>query len=295
MKSGREDCRSSLFGRIALIRAFEERLLELFAQGRISGTTHTCIGQEADAVGVIGNLRPEDWIFSNHRCHGHYIARFDDPEGLLREILGRKDGICAGVGGSQHLQRERFFSNGIQGGIVPCAAGLALGSRLGGEDSIAVAFLGDGTLGEGVVYETLNMASLWGIPLLLVVEDNGWAQSTPARVGVAGDVATRARSFGIDHLHLETTDVDALSEAAARAIDAVRSSRRPFWLSIRTFRAGPHSKGDDVRTESDIASRRLPDPLDAAGAKLDAEVRDRLVGQARDRVDACVRAVLEDR
>ena len=175
-----------LYWRMRFIRRFEETLLALFEKGLLNGTTHACIGQEADAVAIVEHLRDGDHVFSNHRCHGHFLAWTGDALGLLAEIMGKPEGVCGGIGGSQHLCAPGFKSNGIQGGIVPTAAGIALAEQLDGDGGLSVVFIGDGTLGEGVVYETLNLASLWQLPLLLVLEDNGWSQSTPTSVNLAG-------------------------------------------------------------------------------------------------------------
>ena len=142
-----------------LIRSVEQRLLKLFSEGKLFGTVHTCIGQEWTGVAVAESLKEGDLIFSNHRCHGHYLARTGDVEGLIAEIMGKQSGMCAGRGGSQHICSNGFFSNGIQGGITPVAGGLAFAQRLRGANNITVVFIGDGTLGEGVVYETMNIAS----------------------------------------------------------------------------------------------------------------------------------------
>jgi len=155
------------YRRMLSIRRFEETLLDLFDRGLLNGTTHCCIGQEANCVAVMEHLREEDHVFSNHRCHGHYLARMWDALGLLAEIMGKEAGICGGLGGSQHICAPGFKSNGVQGGIVPVAAGIAMAKRLRGIDALSVVFVGDGTLGEGVVYETLNIASLWQLPLLV--------------------------------------------------------------------------------------------------------------------------------
>jgi 2-oxoisovalerate dehydrogenase E1 component len=149
-----------LLEKALLIRRTEERLLSLFAEGKLFGTVHTCIGQEWVGVAVAEWIETGDLLFSSHRGHGHYLARTGDVEGLVAELMGRTTGVCGGWGGSQHLCRDGFFSNGIQGGIVPVAAGLAAAQQIAGTGSIAVVFIGDGTLGEGVVYETLNIASL---------------------------------------------------------------------------------------------------------------------------------------
>lgn len=256
-----------------LIRHFEETLLHLFSSGKMAGTTHTCIGQEANAVGVVSGLDPNDVIVSNHRCHGHYLAQTDDVDGLLREVLGREGGVCGGKGGSQHLCAENFYSNGVLGSTVPLASGIALAQREKGERGIATVFAGDGTLGQGVVYESLNFASLWKLPLLMVVEHNGYAQSTPSRLQIAGDVEARAAAFGVATDRIDSTDVAEIRGVAEQAIAHVRDSGAPFFLVLDTYRFSPHSKGDDFRDPGEIAARRERDPLKVVGDRLDAAVR----------------------
>src|SRR5688500_545421 len=138
-----------LYRRMYFIRRFEETLLDLFEEGILVGTTHCCIGQEADCVGVIDHLREADHVFSNHRCHGHYLARTGDARGLLCEIMGKESGVCSGWGGSQHICAHNVKSNGILGGTVPAAAGIALAMKMRKETAVSVAFIGDGTMGEG--------------------------------------------------------------------------------------------------------------------------------------------------
>jgi len=257
-----------------VIRRVEETLLELFSAGKLVGTTHTCIGQEADAVGVVAALDPEgDIVFSNHRCHGHYLAFTGDVEGLLAEVMGRSTGACGGKGGSQHLCRGNFYSNGVLGSTVPVATGMALAEKRKGTGAVVVVFMGDGTLGEGVVYESLNMASLWGLPIVFVVENNFYAQSTPSRLGVAGSIPERARAFGIETDALATTDVEEVRRAAISAVDAVRSSGEPYFLVLDTYRFSPHSKGDDFRDPTEIEQRKAVDPLAVAGRLLDEAER----------------------
>ncbi|MGA2796177.1 MAG: thiamine pyrophosphate-dependent enzyme, partial [Thermoguttaceae bacterium] len=145
-----------LYARTILIRAVEDCLLHLFSLGKLFGTVHTCIGQEWTGVAIAEHLQKADLIFSNHRCHGHFLARTDNVDGLIAEVMGKKMGVCGGRGGSQHLCWRGFYSNGVQGGIVPVAAGLSLAQKMTGTGGITVVFIGDGTLGEGVVYETMN-------------------------------------------------------------------------------------------------------------------------------------------
>lgn len=264
----------ALYADMALIRRFEETLLELFAAGKMAGTTHTCIGQEADAAGVISCLDSErDVVFSNHRCHGHYLAFTGDVDGLLREVMGRVGGVCGGRGGSQHLHAGNFYSNGVLGSTVPVATGIALAERERGPGAVTTAFIGDGTLGQGVVYESLNIASLWGLPLLVVLEHNGYAQSTSSRMQIAGDVEARAAGFGIQTARLDSTDVIEIREIAERAVGHVRGTGTPFFLVLDTYRFSPHSKGDDTRDPAEIAARRERDPLAVAGARLSEDTR----------------------
>ncbi|HMJ24673.1 MAG TPA: thiamine pyrophosphate-dependent enzyme, partial [Pyrinomonadaceae bacterium] len=161
------------FQQMLTVRIVEERLLRLFSEGLLHGTVHTCLGQEGCAVGVVSALNAErDVVFSNHRGHGHFLAYCDDVDGLIAELMGRRTGVCAGVGGSQHLHQKNFYSNGILGGIVPVATGMALAEKAKESDSIVIVFLGDGAFGEGVVYEAFNIAALWDLPILFVVELN---------------------------------------------------------------------------------------------------------------------------
>ena len=166
------------FFKLALsIRRTEDKFLELFGQGKMNGTVHTCNGQEFSAIAFISALDKDDFIFSSHRCHGHYIAHTGYVSGLISELMGKTTGACSGIGSSQHLFNDNFFSNGIQGGIVPVAAGMAFAAKKKNKGAIGIVFIGDGTLGEGVVYETLNLISLLNLPLLVVCENNRYAQS----------------------------------------------------------------------------------------------------------------------
>lgn len=262
-----------LYRRMCFIRRFEERLLDLFEEGLLNGTTHACIGQEADCVGVIEHLRAGDHIFSNHRCHGHYLAWTGDALGLLAEIMGKKGGVCGGIGGSQHLCAPGFKSNGILGGTVPAASGIALAMKLSRSDGVSVVFVGDGTFGEGVLYETLNIAALWRLPLLVVIENNGYAQSTPIAANMAGDLSARLVAFGIETTHLDSTDVREIDTAAGRLVAEVRETQTPRALVIDTYRLCHHSKSDDNRPEAEIAERWLREPLVVQGARLPETIR----------------------
>jgi acetoin:2,6-dichlorophenolindophenol oxidoreductase subunit alpha len=258
-----------LYRSLYRIRRFEETVLANFSLGIFSGTTHTYLGQEADAVGVISALAPDDIIFSNHRCHGHFLAYGGDPRALFAELMGRATGVCAGRGGSQHIHWKNFYSSGIQAGSVPIAAGVALAEKHKKSRAITVAFIGDGTLGEGILYESLNLAALWSLPLLFVLENNHIAQTTPIELAVAGDIAARFQAFGIPTERLDTSDVLQINQAARELVDQVREQCAPRALIIETCRFGPHSKGDDTRPPAEIERmRRLRDPLKIHAGRL---------------------------
>lgn len=282
---------STLYERMFFVRRFEETLLDLFSQGKLVGTTHTYIGQEANGVGVIDHLDPAvDTVFSNHRCHGHYLAFADDPFGLLCEVMGRAPGVCGGKGGSQHLCKGNFYSNGVLGSIVPVATGIALAEKRKGSGAVSTVFLGDGTLGEGVTYESLNLASLWTLPVLFVVENNHYAQSTPVELELAGSITARAEAFGVETAELDTTDVEEVHAAAATAVARIRETGAPFWLVLHTYRFSPHSKGDDNRDQAEIDARRERDPLKVAGARLEDAERAAIEARCEERLAETVAA-----
>jgi len=275
---------------LLLIRRFEETLLDLFAQGKLNGTTHTCLGQEYVPVALRPLLRDDDFVFSNHRGHGHYLARFGDPEGLLAEIMGREGAVCAGVGGSQHLYRDTYLSTGVQGESLPVAAGMALHMQRRGRGQLAAVFIGDGTWGEGAVYEALNMASLWRLPLLVVVEHNGIAQTTPTGLQMAGTVAGRAAAFGVRHVRVTSTDVAAIRAELAGPIADARRRPHPLVVEFETHRLGPHSKGDDTRDEAAVRRAREHDWRERYRGRFPL-VFDAADRAQRERVAAAVREV----
>lgn len=284
-KSG-ESKQDKFYRRMYFIRRFEEKLLQLFEEGILNGTTHACIGQEADCVAIFENLKREDHVFSNHRCHGHYLAGTGDALGLIAEIIGKKEGICGGIGGSQHICAPGFKSNGIQGGIVPTAAGIALAKQLRGENGISVVFLGDGTFGEGVIYETFNISSLWKLPILFVVENNLWSQSTPIRLNFAGNMSDRFAAFGIPVREIVSTDVLEIDQVAREEIDVLRDEQSPRALIIQTYRLCHHSKNDDNRPADEIEEHRKKEPLKLLGPKLSS--RDAIEKEVEDALDEVI-------
>ncbi len=260
---------ADLYRELYRIRRFEETVLDNFPKGVFFGTTHTYLGQEANAVGVLSHIQPGDPVFSNHRCHGHFLAYGGDPRALFAELMGKSTGVCGGRGGSQHLHWRDFYSNGVQGGIVPVATGMALAEKAKKTQAVTIVFIGDGTLGEGVVYEALNLASLWQLPILYVLEANNIAQTTPSALGVAGSMPARFSAFGIPAAELDTSDVQEICPTAAALLAEARQQRTPQGLILHTCRFGPHSKGDDTRSSEEVGHlRQTRDPLTLQAARI---------------------------
>ncbi len=276
-----------IFRCMLLIRRFEERALAEFSTGKLFGTTHAYIGQEADAAAVFSLAGPNDIVWSNHRCHGHFLAYGGDPYRLAAELMGKSTGLVAGRGGSQHIHWRNFYSNGIQGGIIPIAVGMGLAQKVQKSAAITLVFFGDGTLGEGVLYESLNIASLWHLPVLFILEDNRFAQTTPVEKGVSGSMPARFQAFGIKTWEVDSSDVLEIHSAAAQAFQHVRENAQPAALVLHTYRFAAHSKGDDPRDRETIAQIRARfDPLAIHAARLSFEE----LAQA----EADVSAIIED-
>lgn len=284
-----------------LIRSSEQLVLDQFSRGFVSGTTHTCLGQEICAMAVVRALtHPEDAALSNHRNHGHFLAYSGEFVGLVAEIMGRAAGACGGRGGSQHLVWRHFHSNGVQGGMTGIGAGLALARKLHGSGAIVAAMIGDGTLGQGLLYEAMNLASVWAVPFLVVVENNGISQTTEPHQNLGGDIQARGAAFGLQTWRIDDAAPDFCEQVAA-AVQQVRDSQRPGFLVIDTRRMGPHSKGDDLRDEAVVAAIRARDPLAAMGRRLPDALRAGIearnvafIEQVREAADRSPEAVYDD-
>ena len=270
------------------IRAFEELILEMFSQNKLSGTTHTYIGEEATAAALMPYVREQDKVFSNHRCHGHYLAYNGPEELLLAEIMSKKSGLCNGRGGSQHIHYKNFYTNGIQGGIVPNALGVAFADKLSGNDGNTVVFIGDGTLGQGVVYESLNIASVYDVPVVFVVEDNQYAMSTKRKDVISGDIKSRIEGFDIKTFEIESTDVDELYEFFGGVFSYINENRKPVCAVVHNYRLGAHSKGDDTRDKDEVEFHRKKDPIALLKNALGEEVVDETYKKYRSKFEDIV-------
>ena len=288
------DKNAHLYQQMLTIRSFESLLLEKFSTGIFIGTTHTSLGQEANAVGVLSHIQENDVVVSNHRCHGHFLAYGGDPRALFAELMGKPEGVCGGVGGSQHLHWRNFYSSGVQGGTVPMAAGMALAEKKKGDKVVVIDFMGDGTLGEGIVYESLNMISLWALPILIVLENNHIAQTTPADIAIAGSITQRFEAFGIPVTQIDSSDVLEISPLASDLIRRVRDKSMPQALVIDTARLGTHSKGDDTRPQETVENLwRERDPITIHGERLPEAVRENIRTDVERRIKAAFNEALE--
>lgn len=287
--------RAQLYRRMLTIRRTEEALARVFERGLSFGTVHLCIGQEAVPAGVLSLLGDSDVVTSTHRGHGHYLSRTDDVEGLVAEVLGKATGVCGGWGGSQHLHAPGFYSNGITGGMTPVAAGMALAEQELRTGGVVVAFMGDGALGQGVAYESWNLAALWKLPVVYVIEDNGYAMSTAVRNAVAGPYDDRPAAFGLNVVHVDGQDVEAVRAAAEPILDAARRGEGAGVVFAKTYRLCGHSKSDKraYRTRAEEAQWAHRDPVELLAGHLEGAVRAAIEAEVTARVQAAVQAAID--
>ena len=265
------------------IREFEDWVAKLATSGEIAGATHEYSGQEAVAVGVCSRLRPDDVITSTHRGHGHLIAKGASVLAMMAELMGRETGLNRGRGGSMHaadLALGILGANGIVAAGAPIAAGAAWALRTRG-DGVAVAFFGDGGINQGVLAETMNLASIWRLPMIFACENNGYAVTLRADTAVAGSAVARAAGFDMPASVVDGMDVHAVADASGGAVARARRGDGPTFLEFTTYRFTGHNTGEqylglDYRTDDEIASWRLRDPLDSLGAELSEGRREEL-------------------
>jgi len=291
--------------RMTLIRRFEEAVEEMFARGLVVGTAHFCIGQEASAVGTIAALEPDDLVSSNHRGHGHFLAKGADPRRLMAELFGRATGYSGGRGGSQHvadLSIGFLGSHGITAGMIPVATGAALSQKQLGTGRVVVAFFGDGATGQGAFHEAVNMGAVWELPIVYVCENNLYAMSMHvSRAFKVPSVAERAGAYGIPGMSVDGNDVEAVHETVAEAADRARGGGGPTLVEALTYRLCGHSKSDQClyRTDEEEQAWRERDPLIVAGDRLVArrvatrEELEAIAAEAQGEIDEAVRFARE--
>jgi pyruvate dehydrogenase E1 component alpha subunit len=257
-----------MYRRMRLIREFEDRVSGLFAQGKIPGFVHLYAGEEAIGVGVCSQLADDDYITSTHRGHGHCIAKGVDVKEMMAELYGKAPGSCKGKGGSMHIadvDKGMLGANGIVGAGGPLACGSALMAQVKGTDQVTICFFGDGAAEQGTMHESMNLASIWNLPVVFVCENNGYAQTTPAHYHCsAEDIADRATAYDMPGFSVEGTDIFAVAEAAAEAIARARRGEGPTLVEYKAFRYYGHFEGDNLSyfTEEERARNRARDPID---------------------------------
>ncbi|HET8680338.1 MAG TPA: thiamine pyrophosphate-dependent dehydrogenase E1 component subunit alpha [Micromonosporaceae bacterium] len=285
---------ADLYRMVRLIRRFEERAIELVRSGEIVGGIHPYLGQEAIAAGVCGALRRDDLITSTHRGHGHVLAKGSDPARMLAELAGRSTGLNRGRGGSMHAADFGvgiLGANAIVGAAGPMAVGAAWAGRQAGTDRVVATFFGDGAVNQGVLLESFNLAALRQAPVIFVCENNGIATTMRVADAVAGTVTGRAAAFGIPAATVDGMDAEAVLDATAGAVARARSGGGPFFLECHTYRYDAHHTWEHkarprYRTQEEVALGRARDPVQIQGARVPAQVRER--------IDAEVEAVLDD-
>jgi len=257
------------------LRRFEEKVEELYAQGLIPGVAHPYIGQEAVAVGVCSALRNDDYILSNHRGHGHNIAKGVPSKFIMAELFGKEGGVCKGIGGSMHstqLEVGVLFTTAIVGGNIPIATGIGLAIKLRNEDRVVVSFFGDGATNTGAFHEGINLAALWKLPAIFVCENNLYGMSVPVSKSVsAKNIADRGVAYNIPGEIVDGNDVEAVYNSTLKAVERARRGEGPSLLECVTYRYkghGIYDTGLSYRTREEIETWKKKDPLKRSENKL---------------------------
>jgi pyruvate dehydrogenase E1 component alpha subunit len=288
-----------VYEQMVKIREFEEKANELYLKAIMPGLTHLYSGQEAVAVGVCEVLRREDYITSTHRGHGHCLAKGASVDLMFAELLGKEAGYCRGKGGSMHIADPasgNLGANAIVGGSAGIATGAALSAKMRGSDQVAVCFFGEGALGQGLLYEVMNIASLWKLPVIYVCENNLYSEYTHYSETLAGEVTARAKAFGIHAETIDGQDVQLVYETTKRLVERARRGGGPAFLECMTYRYYGHHVGDISRTyyrskEEEQEWRNTRDPLKLLADKLvegklaDQSMLDRIVADVRSEVE----------
>jgi acetoin:2,6-dichlorophenolindophenol oxidoreductase subunit alpha len=285
-----------MYEQMVKIRLFEEQVMELYTTARMPGLTHLYIGEEAVAVGVCEALRDDDYITSTHRGHGHCLAKGGSLDGMFAELLGREAGYCRGKGGSMHIadqEKGNLGANAIVGGSAGIATGAALSAKMRGTDQVSVCFFGEGALGQGLLYEVMNMASLWKLPVIYVCENNLYSEYTYYRETLAGEIVDRPAAFKIPARIVDGQNVRAVHLAAREMVEAARSGGGPAFLQCDTYRFHGHYVGDIDRAyyrskqeEQEWRSNRDPIPTLADWLIAEGHAGAAQLDQIRARVQA---------
>ena len=296
-----------LYRRMLRIRLFEEQVNDLYTGAKMPGLAHLYIGEEAVAVGVCAALRDDDYITSTHRGHGHCLAKGAGVDRMFAELLGKEAGYCRGKGGSMHIadqEKGNLGANAIVAGSAGIATGAALSAKKRGTDQVAACFFGEGALGQGIVYECMNMAALWKLPVIYVCENNMYNEYTHYKETTAGDIALRAAAFGIPFADADGQDVRGVHEATRASVKLARAGEGPSFLHFRTYRQHGHHVGDIDRAyyrskDEERSWAKDHDPLKILGRSLvqdgqaDAAAFDRIEEEVRTEIADGVKFALD--
>ena len=284
---------------MATIRTFEERMMQEMTTRQYSGSVHSSAGQEAVPTGICAHLTDSDYLASTHRGHGHCIAKGVDPVAMMAELFGRATGTNRGKGGSMHIadtSRGMLGANGVVGASIPLAVGASLKIKVQGGDQVAVAFFGDGGANQGILHESMNLASIWKLPVIFVCENNLYAESTPVEYSTSiQNVADRAAGYSMPGLIADGMDFFSVFEKAGEAVARARAGEGPTLLECKTYRFYGHFAGDDpkrYRTEEEVSYWRARDPIVQLRTRV---LEENLVPAAElDAIDGQVEALIEE-
>lgn len=290
--------------RMIEIRAVEDRVVELFFEGKVPGTTHTCQGQEAVSVGIAAVARPTDTVACTYRGHGHAMALGIPPRAVLGEITGRVEGTMGGLGGSMHLSDPDIGllpTFAIVGAGIPVAAGAGLTAQVLGTDDVGIAIFGDGASNIGAFHEGLNLAAIWKLPCLFIIENNQYGEYSPiARTTPVTDLSLRGAPYGIPSEAVDAQEIDNVMDAVSRGLERARAGDGPTLLEMRTYRYAGHSRSDkaEYRPDGELEEWKKRDPIDLLAAKLvadgtiSADDRDALMERVQNEIAQVVESVL---
>jgi len=299
MQLSRDDLLKA-YKRMRMIREFEDAVHDEFSAGNIPGFVHLYAGEEASGVGVCMHLEDRDAIASTHRGHGHCIAKGCDEQAMMAEIFGKKDGLCGGKGGSMHiadLSKGMLGANGIVGGGPPLICGAALAAKTNKTGGVAIAFVGDGGSNQGTTFESYNLAKVWNLPAIFIVEDNGYAESTASKWSVGGSQVGRGNGFGLPSMEVDGSDFFAVYEAAREVIERARAGGGPSLIHMKVMRYYGHFEGDATtyKAPDEVAKyKAAKDPLmlfrnrvTEAGL-LEGKALDEIDKASKQRIQQCV-------
>ena len=291
------DLKGRLYYKMKLIRETEIAIEHLFSEGKLRGTTHGSRGQESVPAVMAEFIDPTaDFICGGHRSHGHLLSLFPEVKPLIAELMGKTTGYVLGKGGSQHVQYRNFFCNGITGGMVPVAVGLAFAQKVKQANNITISFFGDGAMNEGYVMEAFNLAAVYALPILFVLENNSYAMSTSIQDSIKASFAERIKGFGIDYSYFLANDVMVMYNNVKEIVDNTREMGKPHFLEFKTHRFSGHSKSDNRDyIPSDLDAYWIEnDPITKIEKSIDENPKKQIIQKIKNDINMAIEEALND-